>query len=266
MREKKLQMSVRKAVGLESIGFGLAEGVSLVTSLGVVAVLDKLIPKEAMHAINSTIAKVCVEPFMGPIENVRNKVCSMNHCEDIDSTKTRQERAEAIAKWIVVGGVAWWASILAKGAARNWANTKFEIPHEERIKLAEGSPLLKRLIHKVTLRGWSKQEKMVMLSDEAVHYGSLLLLNTVGLRFTNDTVHSIQGVLEKQGIGKEKAHEMAEWLGRWEIANAAGIAAGMAAVYTKHAYGLPGRRQYQKFADIARGEAMSLAEETGRTI
>jgi hypothetical protein len=253
-------MSARQSIARESAGFAAAEMASMGVSLGTVAVLN-LVPKNIMHAVDSTIAKICIEPFLDTIEKGVSTICKLDECKP-DKTKTRQERAENIAQWMVIGGAGWAASMGAKVLARRFLNSALHIPEEARTKLPKDAPMMDKIIHHLKLGGLSKEEKMIFLADETVHYGSLIYLNNKGAKFTDEHIRGTRSMLEKLGFSHKAANEMSTWIWVWEAPNILGMASGMAAVGAKHAYGWPTGHRPTSFRDIISGQAASAVHHT----
>lgn len=217
-RRRAAQVTNSRDIAMESVGFAVAEGVSMATALGVVAVADQIAPG-IINGAAHVVSKGFVLPFLDPIEKGLGKICHLEECKRDDSIP-REERAERLAKTLVVFGVAWVASMAAKLETRRLMNRSLGVddPHQ-------GS-----FFH------LSRKEAIIVGTDEVVHYGSLLAANTMGASVTDDFIRTTQGVLEKCGVPKEKAHELAAYTMVWEMPNLLGLLAGLGAVYATHKY------------------------------
>lgn len=257
--------SVRRSVGLESVGFGVAEMASMGVSLGVVAVADKLIPEAAMKAVSKTISKVVIEPYLETIEKFMDK-CKIEECK-VDRTKPPEERAESYAKTLSIFSTAFVASILAKLIIRRKMNDVLGVGGEGHSKLAKSEPLYKKILHDMNVKNWSRQERTIIAVDEGVHIGSLIYLNTMGADITDAHIKSTTKFLEKFGISEKKARDISTMLHVWEVPNVAGMLAGFGTIFSKHAYGFAGTEKckYQKFTDILKGDAKTLSPSNSIT-
>lgn len=254
----KNDKSVRGNVARESLGFGAAEFASMGVSLGVVAFMDKIVPKAIMDKVVHVVAKTVIEPNLDFIERNMKK-CRLEECQ-VDESKTREERSCRLAKGVVVFGSAWSLSYAAKLATRRFANHKFGI--EEKKKLPSDTPILKRIMHHTPF-GSTAQENMIALADEGVHIGSLVYLNTKASKFTEDHIHKLSDTLEKLGVSPQKAKEVSTMVMVWEVPNVLGTMAGVGTIFGKHAYGFAGKAKckYQPIGKILDGTAQSLANQ-----
>lgn len=248
-------LSVGKSVGLESVGFGAAEIGSIAVNLGVVAVLDQLIPKEIMHYAAKAVAKTCIEPFQDTIE----KYLSSVKLEEfhVDKSKDKEQRAEDYAKALIVFGTAWFAAISVKTPFRRVANK--HLLGVEPPNAPKDNSLIEWIKHHIPFVNWTGEEKMIFLADEGVHYGSILLmgLNQGVAKFTDDQVKNIAGLLEKVGVPHDKAKQLASYAAIYELPNVLGTVSGIGAIFGKHAYGWPDKHVHQTLADIVTGRATS---------
>jgi hypothetical protein len=237
-------MSVRKAVGKESGRFVFAECASIAVNLGVVAVLDQLIPKEIMHHAAQVVAKTCIEPFQDVIERQMKKFAKLDDFK-VDEKKTKEERAEMYAHALMVFGSAWIISWGAKLWTRAHLNAR-GTEAAENISLAK----------KINPLNWSLEDVAIVAADEGVHYGSILAMATNDKLATtaDEKIQSLTNVLEKTGISREKAKELASYAVIYELPNALGMFAGMGVIAGKHAYS-QSQNKFNGWKDIISGTA-----------
>ncbi len=210
-------------IAKESGGFALAEMVSMSTSLLVVGVADTLAPN-LIKDVSKFVGKHVIEPFLEPIESTLGTLCKLKECQP-DKTKTRAERAESLAKTMIVFSTAWATSMLAKIATRRLFNRAVGIADEA---VPAGGLL-------------SANEKRILLYDEGVHYGSILLMNTVGAGMTDEMINSSTNILTKAGIPEKKAKELSSMAIIWELPNLLGMAAGIGGIFQNHLQGSPAK-------------------------
>lgn len=206
----------------------LSELVSAVTSLGVVAVADDLAPNLVKSA-SKTISKVCVEPFLEPIEKFLKKVCKLKECQS-DMSQPREKRAEALAHTILIFSSSWAASMIAKWATRQMTIDAFKVYHPP-------EPRNGKWLHdKVLFRGKiNRHDWKVFCWDEGVHLGSLLMINTATAKQTDSMINTASSVLQKTlGWSERKAKDVASMAMIWEIPNVLGLGAGIGAVGHTH--------------------------------
>ena len=250
-------MSVRNAIGRESGGFVIAELLSMGVSMGVVAVLDQLIPKEVMCCASQAVAKTCIEPFQDTIEKGMRKFSKLEEFR-VDTTKTKEQRAEEYAHAVMVFGAAWAISMGAKLAGRRQINNLVGIRDlEQHTSAEEGMGFMKKMLHNANLKNWSPEERMIMLADEGMHYGSIALMNANPLlaKKTDEQVNTMTNVLEKIGVPPKKAKELSSYFMIYELPNFLGMGAGMVAIAGKHAHNWPHEHKPQNYADIFNGKA-----------
>ena len=215
---------VWKNIRTEGLCLGAAELVSVGVSLGVVGVADTIAPN-LIKSCSKSIGKI-IEPHLDNIEKFLSTVCKLEECQP-DPNKSRQERAETIGKTCVVFGAAWALSLAAKLATRKRMNEAFGLS----VKAPRTGLWYKDFFNDYLKP--SAHDTNVLKWDEGVHYGSLLLLNTVGAKYTDDMLHSTSKVLQKCGMSKTKADELAAMGIIWELPNILGFVAGVGAI-TKH--------------------------------
>jgi hypothetical protein len=199
-------------IAKESGGFALAEMVSMSTSLLVVGIADTLAPN-MIKDVSKFVGKHVIEPFLDPIESTLGAVCKISECQP-DKTKSRAERAENM----IVFSAAWATSMAAKVATRRIFNRAVGISDDP---IPAGGLL-------------SAHEKRILLYDEGVHYGSILLMNTAGAKVTDELIASSTNVLTKVGIPEKKAKELSSMAVIWELPNLLGMAAGIGAIFQNH--------------------------------
>ncbi len=244
--------SVRRNIGLESAGFAAAEGASMVTSLGVVAVMDKVVPKPLMDKATDIVSKVFIEPYLDTIERNLAK-CRLEECQ-VDETKTREERARRLANGVVIFGTAYCFALAAKFGARKYANKLTGVTEAE---ASTEAGLLSKVKSHIPFVGYTRDANMITIADEAVHIGSLIYLNTKASQFTDDHIKSLSKTLEKFGVSKEKAKEVSTMVMVWEVPNFLGMMAGGTAIAGKHAKGWGMDKKHPKYSimDVVNGTA-----------
>ncbi len=208
-------------VGLETAGFIPAEFVSIGVSLGVVALADKVAPN-LVQSVSKVIGKVVIEPYLENIEGALSKVCKLEECK-VDETKSREERAENLAKTTLVFSAAWVASMIAKLETRKFLNNKTGIS-EDPVAGKKWWQFWKMTTH----------ESIIFGMDESVHYGSLLLLNTSGAKITDEMISASKNVLVKMGVPEKKAHEVSVMAMVWELPNLLGLFSGIGGIMGIH--------------------------------
>jgi hypothetical protein len=201
----------------ESAGLGVAEITSSAVSLGVIGIADQIAPG-LVNGATKAISKVVVEPYLETIEKVMGTVCRLEECKP-DKTKSRQERAEQLAHSIVLFSAAFVPSFLVKVAVRRGIN--------QACGMGDHHPWWK--VWKA-----NTHDKKVVLWDEGVHIGSLILLNTGVAKYTDDLIRSSTSILTKTGISQKKAHEIASMAMIWELPNIMGLMAGTGVIAHKH--------------------------------
>lgn len=214
----------------ESLGFSVAEGVSFLTSLGVVAVAEDLAPKLVSGA-SKAIAKMVVEPYLDTIEWGMTNFCRLEECQP-DLTKSRQERAEKVARAIVLFAPAWATSMLFKIKTRQYINERFNIGDANPYRDTHVAWHPKRMFYT------SPMDRKVLACDELTHYGAFIVMNSVGHKLNDRMIHSLSGVLHKTlGWSEQKAHDVASMAVIWELSNAVGTMAGIGAIAQKYKIG-----------------------------
>jgi hypothetical protein len=236
---ERRHLSTGSKIARESGGFLIAEAASMATGLGVVAIIDSVIPKPIMKFAAKALGKTVVEPFLDPIEKCMSKICKLEECQP-DPSKSREERAEGLARTMMVFGLAYVLSMEAKLHTRRAMNKLVgvleELPHGP----AANASFWQKVKHYGTLSHWSPQEKMIFAADEGVHIGSLYLLNNSLAPFTDEMIKSTSKMLQRTtGMDEKKAHEVASMAWVWEAANGLGAVAGIGAIAGKHALGWP---------------------------
>lgn len=204
--------SARQKFVMESGGFAVAEIVGAVVGLGIVGVADKVAPG-LVKSTTQAISAVAIEPYLDNIEWVLGKVCKLEECK-VDKTKTRQERAERLARAITLFGAAWVPSLAAKIATRRGINAVCGMGDK-----APWWNVLKANEHDKALFWW----------DEGVHYGSMVLLNTTktGAGLSDEMLRSTTNLLQKIGFSENTAHDMAAMAVIHELPNFLGFSAGV---------------------------------------
>ncbi len=212
---------------VEGLGFIAAEGVSMVTSLGVVAVADVIAPN-VVKKTSHMLSKSLIEPHLDGIEWLMTKICKLDECK-VDPSKTREERSERIARYVVLFTPAWMLSMLAKIKTRQFINEHSgiqTIPDE----IKQMSPWSRKRMFYA-----SHADKCILAADEVVHIGSFVVMNSVGHKANDAMIKASSSMLQKTlGWSKQKADDVAVMGVVWELPNVAGTIAGLAAITGKH--------------------------------
>lgn len=199
-------------IALESAGFTVAEGASMFTSLGVVAVADVLAPGVLRDA-SKFVSKHLIEPNLDAIERGIGKVCKLEECKS-DEHLTREERSQQLARTLLLFSASWAAGMAAKLGTRRGLNRAFGV---------EAVPN-------------KRKEFIILAADEVVHYGSLITANMLMPGMTDEFIRTTTDVLEKCGVPKRKAKELSAYCMMWEMPNLLGLLSGLGAVYATHTY------------------------------
>ena len=247
----EMPSQVRWNIAKESGGFGAAELASMGVSLGVVAILDKVIPKSLLDKATGVVSKVVIEPYLDTIERNLAK-CKLEECQT-DETKTREERANRLAKMTLVFGSAYFISLAAKLAVRKWVNAE---PHE---KVPKDAPLYQKILPHIPIIGSSRAANIITFADEGVHIGSFVYLNTMGSNLSDEHIKKMSKVLEKIGVSPQKAKEISTMVMVWEVPNFLGMMAGGVAIAGKHTkgWGIKNSTANHTIMDVIKGTAMS---------
>lgn len=217
--------NVWRKISAESFGLGVAEIVSMGVSLGVVGVADQVAPN-MLKTCSKAIGKI-LQPHLESIENGLRAICKLEECQP-DTSKPPEERAEALAKVMIVFSSAWATSMLFKLATRKHMNDLLGLT----VKAPRTGKWYKDFYNDYLKP--NSHDKNVFMWDEGVHYGSLVLLNTGLARYTDETMHAVSSLLEKIGFSHKKAHELATMGIVWELPNLLGFAAGVGAIAHHH--------------------------------
>jgi len=244
--------SVRRNVGYELTGFATGEITSMGVGLGVVAVMDKVVPKPVRDKACEIIAKTFVEPHLDFIEK-KLALCHLPECQ-VDETKTREERAHRLASGIYTFGTAYLVALAAKFATRESVNRLLKVPKTE---APTGPGIWNKVKPYIPIVDSSRDANMITFADEAVHFGSLIYLNTKGSPMTEDHINKMSSILQKAGMSKEKARDVSTMAMVWEVPNFLGMLSGSAAIVGKHTKGW-GLDNYpvHKIMDVVNGTAM----------
>ena len=221
----------------ESGGFLVAEVASASVGLGVVAIADWLIPKPVMKLASQTISKIVVEPYLDTIESTVSKFCKLDECK-VDPDTPREQRAERIAKTMIVFGAAYVASMGVKLFARRKMNEITGILEHAPAALPAGATMWDKLKYYGKFQFMAPQEKLIFVADEGVHLGALYVLNNQLAPFTDDMIQRTSKVIQRTtGASEPKAHEIANMAWIWEASNGLGAAAAMTVIAGNHAGG-----------------------------
>lgn len=244
------QNSVRRNIAKEFGGFSAAELASMGVSLGVVAIMDKVIPKSLLDKATGVVSKVVIEPYLDVIERNLAK-CKLEECQT-DETKTREERANRLAKMTLVFGSAYFISFAAKIAVRKWVT-------EPPDPIPDNASLYQKILPKIPIIGSSRAANMISFADEGVHIGSFVYLNTIGSNLSDEHIKKMSKVLEKIGVSPQKAKEVSTMVMVWEVPNFLGMMAGGVAIAGKHTkgWGIKNSTANHTIMDVINGTAMS---------
>lgn len=255
MNTLKASDSTRSKFAFESAGFAASELISMGTSLGVVAIFDKVMPTAVMDKATNLVAKVVVEPYLDTIEKTLAK-CHLAECQT-DETKSREERACRLARGIVVFGSAYLTALGVKYLARDKINHFTGVSDKK--PLSPNATTFQKVVSRIPIIGSTSEANMINLTDEAVHIGSLIYLNTKASKFTDEHIQKTASTLEKLGMSHKKSMEVASMLWVWEVPNGLGMSAGIMAIAGRHAYGWPQKHEYQKIFDVISGAKSKAA-------
>lgn len=215
--------------------FGLAEVVSEGVWLGLVAIEDKLIPPKLLKHASQAVGKFLVEPYLlDMLEGFLGKACRLEECK-IDMSKPREERAEDMAKmmllYIPAATIAWEAKI----RARRFFNQSMHVDAEHNTKVPADASVLKKLSYWIPGVQWSPQERMIAIADEGMHLGSMYVMNNQMAPCTDQMIRSTSSMIEKiSGATPKKAHELATAAWVWAVPNVIGAMGGSLAIAGKH--------------------------------
>jgi hypothetical protein len=205
----------------ESFGLGIAEGVSMAVSLGVVAVADQIAPN-LLQTVSKTLSRVCVEPYLENIEWGLGKICKLDECKP-NLEQSRDERAEALAKTMIVFGAAWSTSMVAKMGTRLGMNRLLQI----KPKIVTGNWFRDNMLPQA--HDWK-----VLAWDEGIHIGSLIMVNTGAAKVTDEAIKVTDKLLQNCGWSEHKAKEIASMAMIWEVPNFLGWLAGVGSIFYDH--------------------------------
>jgi hypothetical protein len=226
---------LRTAVASESLGFLTAELASIFTGLGVVALADKVIPKEVFEPASKFLGKHIVEPILDPIDKVVSSVCKLEECKS-DPSLSREERAKRIGHGMIVFGAAYAISMGVKLSMRPFLRDKFDPDIKPlSLKLDKNAPTWDKVKHWAKGNTLSTHERMITVADEGVHYGALFLLNSPMAGVTDDLIRSTTKMIHKTtGLSDEKSNEVAKMIWVWDASNVLGAMAGIGVIAGSH--------------------------------
>ncbi len=201
----------------ESVNFVLAEGGQILTGLGVIALADQVAPTMLDQA-SSFIGKTVIQPNLHAIEKGMSSMCRLEECK-VDESVPEEERAKRLAHTLMLFGASWVAGMAVKMQTRRGLNRLMDLPsdHDE-VPIWQFWKL-------------SKKEATILVADEGVHYGALLMLNTGIANKTDGLIRATTNILTSCGVPEKKAHELAAFGMIWELPNALGLLAGLGAIY-----------------------------------
>lgn len=219
----------RRDFNKESAGMVLGEVTSQVVSAGVFGVSELIAPKLVKSA-SKVMSDNVITPNLEFIERTLNKACKLKGSLP-DMSEARHVRVENWGRLFVLFGASWVAAMLAKLAIRQVSNEKFSVKHEE--------PPNGNWFHdKVLYRNMSKHDWKILVADEGVHLGSLVVMNTAMAKHTDSTINVATKIIKGLGCQPQKAREMAGYLTVWELPNLFGLLAGLGVIghhYSKKA-------------------------------
>jgi hypothetical protein len=216
----KTKLAPRQAFVVESAGMTAAEFVGAAVSVGTIASMDVMFPNQVKEATHY-VAKHLIEPHLDRIEKGLTSVCKLKECQP-DPNKSREERAENLARAVVLFGGSWLPGLLAKLGTRWFINEKCGINHMDAGR-ANKNPM-----------HVSKHDLAVLIADEGVHYGSMLYLNNAGARFNESMLQATTSMLEKCGMDHKKAQDVAMLTVVHELPNLLGLAASFGVIGHQH--------------------------------
>lgn len=217
MNEAVLDSIPKKGWGAfskEAGGLAAAEILSSSIAIGAIAYADKLAPKLVESATDG-VSKLVVQPLLPFFENLITNVCRLDACK-IDTTKSKEEQAHMISRAIVLGLGSVLPAMAIKVALRRGIN--------EAVGLGDENPWWH--IHK-----WNDHDKKLAVWDEGVHYGSLIVMNTIVPQPTDIMIKHTSDMMQKLfGWSKKRADESAIMAVAHEIPNLLGLMAGVGAI------------------------------------
>lgn len=253
-------LSVERNIAVESGGFAVAEVGSAAVDLGVVGLIDLIIPKPVVEYGSQILAKYVIEPILDPIEKGITKVCKLEECQ-VDETKSREERAQKIGRDMIVFGTAGAVAFVSKLLIRRGWNEHFGIVEHNPAKftLKDAGGVMPWISHHLRLDFMSPHEKMIMLADEGVHMTSLWLANNQMAPLTDKIIRHTSDILQSgTGMDKEKADDVSKMFAIWELPNLIGTAAGMGAIAGSHIKGWPNGKVGEILANKPRNDISHL--------
>lgn len=219
----------------ESVGYTIAEGASMVTSLGVVAVADTLAPKMVDRA-TKLVAKTLILPHLDFIERNMKKICHIKDCQT-DEKSSRQQRAEGFARAVVLFTPAWLISLGVKAVVREKMKGVWDLKEPKPPKTHNW--FKDNIVNYMSPYAWK-----IFAVDEGIHYGSLIYFNTAGAEYTGELIQANTKMLQKStGMSERKAHDIASMTIVWEMPNLLGLGAALGMIYGKHRYGWGDQRK-----------------------
>jgi len=223
--------STSQKIGLEMLGFGVAEGVSMLVGLGVYGALDQVAPG-VVNGASDVLAKTIIEPNLESIENAMNRACKLEECK-ADTSIPRDERARRLARTLVLFGASGVAIIGTEINVRRGMNHVLGVNGNGNSH--DGS----------SWKFWklSRKEQWIFGADKTAQIGSMIIANLVTAGATDELIRSARSIMIKCGVPQEKAHELAGYTMIWELPNFLGLMAGLTAIYATHKWpqklGLP---------------------------
>ncbi len=136
---------------------------------------------------------------------------------------------------MVVFSAAWVASMLVKIASRKSLNRVFEGGHITQDVKSTGGFFKGFYERNLKL---NPHDTKIIVWDEAVHIGSLILVNTSMAKTSDSMIKGASDFLQKKmGWSKKRADDVASMGVIWELPNFMGWLAGVGAIVHSHTKG-----------------------------
>lgn len=195
----------------QSVGLGIGEGVGDVVGFGLIFGAHRIFPGVTQRFVNF-VSRRLVLPHLAGVERVVDYFVNLEGPENAAQRKalSPEQNAEKITELAVdtVGSFVpgWWS----KNVARNYVDGYMGITRE-----------------KTSVTQYLRKNWQIVLADEGVHFGSILLGNSL----FKDEMAVLRNMLEKgarkAGFSEEEAKKFAWAVGVWVFPNALGLGAAV---------------------------------------
>lgn len=210
-----------KKFGKETVGLAIAEGASMMVSMGVIATADQIAPN-LLKSASKVVGKI-IEPYLlDPAEWFMKKACKLEECQP-DYNQSREERAERMARFLLISSAAVGSSFVVKLGTRVGMNQMFSVGPAWK----NTGNFFKDLWVNLKPR---KHDWKVVGGDEGVHLGAFFLMNTFLAKHTDSAIRVLSKTLQTLGYSEEKSKELAAMFMVWEVPNMIGFSAGVGVI------------------------------------